>query len=281
MTNAKRSQIHASTSVKPKKHEQDQEPMIKESTPGSSVPNIVANDMHESKKVVSSPLKKKKVGESPTTLRPFSATQQVGIYYQKTSIGNVAIVMAMKTESSARDFAYIVPISWMVKDDRSVLKSFGKNVIDFIPARMSESENKPFTFKNRSGMTEYYAYVAVLHWDEEIEDEDIILAENCKQIAKEWTNLAKPINNKFRYPIHFVFKGERKSNLGEQLSYHLMDNDCLRIMKHVFADIDTKEDLLKNEQRDAILAAVFGSSEKGMNVVKNISEEEYNFMESD
>ena len=59
------------------------------------------------------------------------------------------------------------------------------------------------------------------------------------------------------------------------LSYYLMNDDCISLMKRFYEGTDIKDDFMENENRDAILTEVFGDKEHGMEVLNEIDDEEW------
>lgn len=98
-------------------------------------------------------------------------------------------------------------------------------------------------------------------------------------------NLAKTMNNiaknelegewKFGTPF-FINKGDATPIDNLPLSHYLLNEECIAVMKRIYENCDTKDELLKNEYLESILETIFGDFNIGNDIVNGMFDEEYN-----
>lgn len=98
-------------------------------------------------------------------------------------------------------------------------------------------------------------------------------------------NLAKTMNSiaknelegewKFGTPF-FINKGDATPVDNLPLSHYLLNEECITVMKRIYENCDTKEELLNNDYMESILETIFGDFNIGHDIVSGMFDEVYN-----
>lgn len=105
-------------------------------------------------------------------------------------------------------------------------------------------------------------------------DDDASIHSVVSQIAVHMNSIA---NNecsddwKFGTPF-FINKGDATGNSPSPLNSYVLNYGCASVIRRIFEDCKTKEDLLNNPARAEIFKEIFGSEDIGLEAVNSIDE---------
>ena len=94
-------------------------------------------------------------------------------------------------------------------------------------------------------------------------------------IVKVINDVTGQVKSMYQYGAPKFNNGGIVSCEDRPLSYYLMDDDCVSVIKRFYEHTDTKEDFMEYELRDAVLVEVFGDKEVGMDVIMGVSDEDW------
>ena len=188
------------------------------------------------------------------------------IKFKRVGIDGVGIALSYKSNGTDPSYLGTCLSHLQSKEEKMELCK----VAMFTKLRNPES-NEPLQKPNKVGNL-YPVDVVVISTDGEID-----VNKACTNLAKTLGEIAKnECKTEFQFGIPiFMNKGDCTPPTVLPLSYYLMDFDCITIIKRIFEDADTKEQLMANSERDNILKIVFGEANKGTQVLEQIEEEVY------
>ena len=138
--------------------------------------------------------------------------------------------------------------------------------------RNPNGENEVLETENKQG-NKYPTALVVLSTNEPVS-----FNEAAWNLAKTMNNIAK--NEcvgewKFGIPF-FVNKGDATPPDTLPLSHYLLNEECVTVMKRIFENCDTKDELLSNNFKDYIMESVFGDVAVGDDIITGMFDELYN-----
>lgn len=180
------------------------------------------------------------------------------------------LAVAYFVRSNGSDPAYTGGIIPHIESEPSHMSSCGLTLITTL--RNPDGTNEPLQKVNKSGNA-YPVTVAVV-----LPDEGVTLSQATTNLSKTMSTIAaNECRTEWNYgtPV-FLNKGDSSPPTLLPLSHYLVDMDCITIMKRVFEGVDTKEELMnENDNRDEILSLVFGDANEGFQVVEAIEDNMY------
>jgi hypothetical protein len=190
------------------------------------------------------------------------------IKWKKVGVDDLAVAMIYKPDGTGP--AFTGNITGHIENNPERME-FCK-ILMITHLRNPNGENEVLETENKQG-NKYPTVLVVISTNESVSINEAVwnLAKTMNNIAKnecegEW---------KFGIPF-FVNKGEATPQLSLPLSHYLLNEECVTVMKRIFENCDTKEELFNNDYTELILSTVFGDATVGNEIVSGIFDELYN-----
>ena len=208
-----------------------------------------------------SPSRKKKISYK---VQAHKLEKASGLWSQKTTSTGVCVVHFKKPDGTNNAF---------LGGSLDVLKERTEQCkIVFIGhQRHPNGDNVAIETSNKAG-NKYPTDVIVIAVDD---DKSIPYA--VSQVAAEMNSISNnECKDDWKYGIpFFINKGDRTSSPPAPLSRHILDFGCASVIRRLYENCNTKQELLDNPERAAIFTEIFGSEEAGLAAIESIDEHFY------
>lgn len=217
-------------------------------------------------KSLSPPRKTSVKRESNHRLDKFNSANM--IKWKKVGIDDIAVALILKPDGVGP--AFTGNILGKIEEDPEKLEFCKIMIISNL--RNPNGENEILETENKQG-NKYPTQIVVISTDSSVPINMAVwnLAKTMNNIAKnelegEW---------KFGTPF-FINKGDATPIDDLPLSYYLLNEECITVIKRIYEKCDTKEELLANDYVEEILKSVFGDFDVGHDIVSGMFDEVYN-----
>jgi hypothetical protein len=190
------------------------------------------------------------------------------IKWKKVGIDDLAVALIYKPDGIGP--AFTGNIMGHIEDNPERME-FCK-ILMITNLRNPNGENEILETENKQG-NKYPHILVVISTNE-----NVSINEAVSNLAKTMNNIAKTECDgewKFGIPF-FVNKGEATPQTILPLSYYLLNEECVTVMKRIFENCETKDDLLNNDYTEPILSSVFGDAVVGQEIITGMFDELYN-----
>lgn len=190
------------------------------------------------------------------------------IKWMKVGIDDLAVALILKPDGVGP--AFTGNIMGKIEEDPEKMEFCKIMMISNL--RNPNGDNELLETENKQG-NKYPTQVVVISTDPSV---PINMA--AWNLAKTMNNIAKNELEgewKFGTPF-FINKGDATPIDNLPLSHYLLNEECITVMKRIYENCDTKEELLKNEYLENILETIFGDFNIGNDIVNGMFDEVYN-----
>lgn len=212
----------------------------------------------------SSPAMKSNIERKPRNAMAKSLKSANGVVTKSVGIQDVAVVLHMKANNGHPAYLGSIPVHFENNED-----FMERCKVVLVTHQKDPHSDEPLAVVNKNGNS-YPVEITVIATGGQ--------CDVSKAASKYATTLTEIARNecrtdwKYGIPI-FMYKGDTTGGTVHPLGHYLVSYDCVTVMKCIFEDITTKEHFLQKEDKDAILAAVFGDTMTGMSVINGIPED--------
>ena len=190
------------------------------------------------------------------------------IKWMKVGIDDLAVALILKPDGVGP--AFTGNIMGKIEEDPEKME-FCK-IMMITNLRNPKGDNELLETENKQG-NKYPTQVVVI-----ASDSSVPINMAAWNLAKTMNNIAKNELEgewKFGTPF-FINKGDATPIDNLPLSHYLLNEECITVMKRIYENCDTKEELLNNDYMENILETIFSDFNIGHEIVSGMFDEVYN-----
>ena len=195
------------------------------------------------------------------------ASSHLQVKFSEVGIDDFCVAKVDKANGT--DSAYMYPINRRLNADEA--KKERGNLVYHTFMRKSKEEDELLETPSQKG-TLYNTDVYILYTNGAI-----AFHQATANLTKVFNEIARDeAKDDFKYGTpSFVNKGDCTPPVTPCLQNFLLDKDCISVIKRIYQDTETKEALMENEYRDAILETVFGDCDVGLKIINALDDKDY------